>query len=142
LSSAVITTNCHRINEEGDTLGTQRSPSTTRRLKFKHLNIIRVVTPFDLVPLVPPLDPIDIKNTDIFWHLGREIILLDGSNYSVTSGLTSMLRAAKFFKQIPERENLESHRMSSYLKLIEAKIDNATEVPFKNEVGFLNLITP
>jgi len=123
------------------TFGQPKVTNVSGALKYSHLRIIRVVTPLDMVPIVPPLDPIDIKNTDIFWHLGKEIVLLDGSNYSVVSGITSMLRAAKFFKQVPDMKNLESHRMLLYLKLIDAKIDGATEVPFKNEIDFLNLIT-
>jgi triacylglycerol lipase len=124
------------------TFGQPKVTNVSGALKYSQLRIIRVVTPLDIVPIVPPLDPIDIKNPDIFWHLGKEIILLDGPNYSVTSGITSMLRAAKFFKQVPDMNNLESHRMLLYLELIDAKIDSATEVPFKNEVDFLNLIFP
>jgi len=47
--------------------------------KFQHLKINRVVTPEDLVP-----DPVDLNNIGIYWHAGREIILLDGNHYALS----------------------------------------------------------
>ena len=61
--------------------------------RFEHLDILRVVTPTDLVPLVPPFDPLDIKNIDIYWHAGSEIILLEDDTYAILRGVDSMLRA-------------------------------------------------
>ncbi|MFH2131797.1 MAG: lipase family protein [bacterium] len=107
--------------------------------KFNHLNVTRVVTPLDLVPLMPPLDPLDIKNPDIFWHLGREVILLEGSKYSVVTGIPSILRAAEFFNRIPDRDNLANHQMRLYLDLINQKTVNPEEIPFKNSNRFLNM---
>jgi len=40
--------------------------------KIRHINLIRVVAPHDLVPLVPLFDPLDINNIDIYWHAGRD----------------------------------------------------------------------
>jgi len=120
------------------TFGQPKVTNVAGAAAFKHLHLIRVVTTLDLVPVVPPFDPIEIKNTDIFWHLGTEIILLQGSYYSVTSGISSMLRAAKFFTQVPNEDNLENHKMQYYLELINAKLDNAIEEPYKNELEILS----
>ncbi len=100
---------------------------------FKHLNVTRVVTQGDLVPLVPPFDPVDINNMDIYWHLGTEVILLPDTGYSVLVGLDSMLRATKILGKSINQENLEHHKMTSYLGLIGKKRKHATLVPYKND---------
>ena len=99
------------------------------------LEIWRVVTSGDLVPLVPPLEMADINNLNIYWHSGREIILLEGKQYSVTSGVESMLRATKFLAQPLSEKNLRHHQMSYYLALIEAKISDAQWIPYKNDLS-------
>ena len=107
--------------------------------KFKHLNVTRLVTLKDVVPLVPPFDPTnlvlpfdptDINNLDIYWHLGREILLLPGAGYSRLEGLDSMLRATKFLDEQLSEENVEHHKMSFYMELINIKLKNAKEVPY------------
>ncbi|WP_455208905.1 lipase family protein [Kaarinaea lacus] len=101
--------------------------------KLDKLDIWRVVTAKDLVPLVPPLDIADINNMDIYWHSGREIILLEGKQYSIATGIDSMLRATKFLAQPLSEKNLQHHQMSHYLALIEAKIQDAQWIPYKND---------
>lgn len=105
---------------------------------FDHLDIIRFVTPLDMVPIVPPLDPLEIKNTDIFWHSGTAVILLEGINYSTVKGIPAMLRGANFLTAVPGEENLAHHKMTYYLELIEAKRLNSNEIPFKNDIGILD----
>ena len=107
--------------------------------KLQHLNIIRVVTPKDLVPLVPLFDPLDINNIDIFWHAGKEVILLKENQYAVLEGIDSMLRATRFTQQLLTEENLQHHQMSLYLQLLQAKIDSATEVSYENSFNLFNL---
>lgn len=107
--------------------------------KFQHLNISRVVTPKDMVPLVPPFDPLDVKNLDIYWHLGKEILLLKNQDYAILEGLNSMLRAANFTQQTPNEENLHNHRMTLYLDLLDKKIPAARQVPYKNNLNLFNL---
>lgn len=108
--------------------------------KFNELKLIRFVTPTDLVPLVPPLDPLDIKNTNIFWHMGTEVILEKGEQYSSTTGLESMMRATKFLKAVPDQENLEQHRMKVYLDRIQSKTETAVEVPYESGIPMLKAI--
>ena len=104
--------------------------------KFEHLNVSRIVTPRDLVPLSPPFDPVDINNLDIYWHLGTEIILLPDTGYSVLKGVDSMWRATKFIGEPLNEENLKYHEMTRYLDLIGKKINKATLIPYKNDFNF------
>ena len=107
--------------------------------KVQHLDIIRVVTPHDLVPLMPLFDPLDINNLDIFWHAGREVVLLEESSYAILEGTSSMLRATKFTQKPLSPENLEDHQMSVYLKLVEARIASSKLVPYKTNLNLFNL---
>lgn len=106
---------------------------------LKHLNVIRVVTPQDLVPLVPLLDPLDIDNIDIYWHVGREIILLPDRQYAILQGIDSMLRATGFTQRLLGEENLQHHRMQIYLALLANNIEAAEEVTFKHNFNLFNL---
>jgi len=107
--------------------------------KFQHMNIIRVVAPADLVPLVPLFDPLDIKNLDIYWHVGKEVILLDETGYATLEGFDSMLRATKFTQKAWNEENLNNHRMSAYLKLIDARRKASELVPYTTDFNLFNL---
>lgn len=117
------------------TFGQPKVTNFSGSRKLDELEIWRVVTPGDLVPLVPPLDMADINNLNIYWHSGREIILLEGKQYSITSGIESMLRATKFLAQPLSEKNLRHHQMSHYLTLIEAKTSNAQWIPYKNDLS-------
>jgi len=125
------------------TFGQPKLTNVTGALKFKHLKLIRVVTEKDYVPLVPPLDLADIKNINIYWHLGEEIILLDmlpdKTDYSTTRGLQSMLRATRFLTEKPGVDNLQSHFMSHYIDSIKNKIGKATYTPYKNNFNIFDL---
>ncbi|MDX1813003.1 MAG: lipase family protein, partial [Gammaproteobacteria bacterium] len=81
------------------TFGQPKVTNITGSRKLDPLNLWRVVTPRDLVPLVPPLHMADINSLNIYWHAGREIILLPGKQYTITSGIESMLRATKFLAE-------------------------------------------
>lgn len=106
---------------------------------FSHLPLLRVVTEKDIVPLVPPLSPLQIKNLDIYWHMGEEMILLQGQDYALTQGLKSMLRATKFTSALPSETNLQAHKMQTYLDLISLKIEEATQVPYKTELNLFGV---
>lgn len=107
--------------------------------KFQHLNILRIVTPKDLVPLVPPLDPLDINNIDIYWHLGQEVVLLADNTYAVLEGINSMLRATKFTQETLSENNIQNHLMSQYLDMVNKKIPEARLVTFKNSFNLFNI---
>ena len=121
------------------TFGQPKVSNITGANSFKHLNHIRVVTPKDLVPLVPLIDPLDLNNLDIYWHSGKEVILLPGTTYAMTEGINSMLRATKFTQQALDENNLHNHRMSLYMELLDKKIHSARLVPYKNSFNLFNL---
>lgn len=107
---------------------------------FRHLDIIRVVTWRDLVPLLPPLDLLDIGRLDIYWHLGREIVLLEGDDYAALEGMKSMMRAARVINTLLGQENLEHHRMAGYLGQVERRAAAASLVPYDTDVDLLKLL--
>jgi len=118
------------------TFGQPKVTNVAGAEKFSDLPLTRIVTAKDIVPLVPPLSPMQIKELDIYWHIGEEVILLDNSEYSQTNGIKSMLRATKFTSSIPDEENLNAHKMDNYARLVDQLIDNAVEIPYKTEISF------
>jgi len=121
------------------TFGQPKVTNIPGSYKFQHLDITRVVTPDDLVPLVPIMDPMDIKNIDIYWHQGIEIILLPKTNYSMTEGISSMLRATKFTQQALTKANIINHKMTEYVLLIDKKIPDSNLVPYKTSFNLFNM---
>lgn len=107
--------------------------------QLKNLNIDRIVMPRDLVPLVPPFDPLDINNIEIYWHAGKEIILLDDTRYSIVGGVDAMLRATKFTQQLLDQQNISNHQMLHYIKAINKKIPTAKYVTYENNFNLFNL---
>jgi len=103
--------------------------------KFDSLPLIRVVTPLDIVPLVPPLSPLQIQDLDIYWHMGEEVILMGNKAYAQTNGLKSMLRATKFTSALPNESNVLAHQMSTYNHLIDGLLLGAKEVPYKMQIN-------
>lgn len=121
------------------TFGQPKVTDMTGSDKFQHLNVIRVVTPKDMVPLVPPLVVTDINNIEIYWHLGKEVILLPGIDYAVLEGVDSMLRATGFTQEPLSEDNLTDHQMALYLRMIDKKIPIARLVKFENSFNLFNL---
>lgn len=122
------------------TFGQPKVTNIPGSVEFSHLNILRFVTPDDLVPLVPPLDPMDIKNIDIYWHLGKEVILYPGPQYSQIGVLSSMMRATKILSKRISEKNLMQHQMLHYLDAIENKLQSAKEVPFQSNIKMLDFL--
>ncbi len=106
---------------------------------LQSLDIIRVVTQKDIVPLVPFFDPLEFNNLDIYWHAGTELLLLDGNQYSVLQGVNSMLRATRFTQQAFNEVNLQHHQMQFYLQRIDAKLETAEKVAYENSFNLFNL---
>lgn len=121
------------------TFGQPKVTNITGAKKFEHLDIIRVVMPRDLVPLVPLLDPVDINDLDIYWHAGKEVILLADTSYAILEGVSSMLRATRFTREPLTENNLQEHQMGLYLRMLDTKIPTARLVPFKNSLNLFNL---
>ena len=118
------------------TFGQPKVTNISGSRKFKHLNIIRLVTPKDVVPLMPPLDPMDLMNLSIFWHQGREVVLFENNQYAVLSGTDSMLRVSDFLNDVPGEKHLKSHFMTTYIAHLKSKLRSPQEVTFKSDFKF------
>ncbi len=118
------------------TFGQPKVTNISGSQKFNHMNIKRLVTPKDIVPLVPPLDPLDLMNLSIFWHQGSEVILFKNDQYAVLSGIDSMMRATDFLNDIPGEQNINNHFMSTYINHLKNKQVSVREIPFKSDFKF------
>ncbi|MBT8436556.1 MAG: lipase family protein [Gammaproteobacteria bacterium] len=125
--------------EQVITFGQPKVTNISGANKLQHINVIRVVTPFDLVPLVPPIDPLDLSNLDVYWHAGKEVILLTETQYAILQGTDSMLRATKFTQKPLTKDNLNNHQMPLYLESIKAKTRSSKLVPYKTDFNLFNL---
>lgn len=103
--------------------------------RYESMPLTRVVTPLDLVPIVPPLSPLELKRLDIYWHNGEEIILNAPGQFSRVSGMKSMLRASKFLNKVPDETNAHAHEMQTYLMLLDANQKGHKEIPYKMEIN-------
>jgi hypothetical protein len=121
------------------TFGQPKVTNVSGALAFRHLDVIRVVTSQDLVPLVPPLDAIDINKIDIYWHLGKEIVLLNENDYALLEGIKSMMRSTKVINTTPNQKNLYDHQMSGYLRHVERRTETAELVPYETGIDLLKL---
>lgn len=121
------------------TFGQPKITNITGANRYSHLHVLRVVTPADMVPLVPPFDPLNMSDLNIYWHTGTELVLNADNTYSILSGINSMMRAADFTQTIPNDRNLQNHQMRYYLSLIENKLGHGREVPYKSVFNLFNL---
>jgi len=125
--------------EQVTTFGQPKVTNIAGANKIQHIKVIRVVTPLDLVPLVPLFDPLDLSNVDVYWHTGKEVILLANSQYAVLEGTESMLRASSFTQRLLSEENLQHHQMRLYLNMVRARIKSSKLVPYQNNYNLFNL---
>ncbi len=121
------------------TFGQPKVTNIAGSQKFAHLELIRVVTEKDVIPLVPPLDVLDIKDIDIYWHLGLEVVLLEGNKYALLKGLQSIMRATKVINTEMNEENLQHHTMAAYLAQLEQKSQVADRVPYDTSINIFQL---
>jgi len=119
--------------DEVITFGQPKVTNITGSQTFKHLNVKRLVTPKDMVPLVPPVDPVNLMDFSIFWHQGTEVFLYSDQRYAVLTGMNSMLRAASFLNDVPSEQHLSHHFMSSYIEYLKPKLENPIQVEYKND---------
>lgn len=115
------------------TFGQPKVTNRSGASRFENLNVIRIVTEHDMVPIMPPFDISDIMNTklDIFWHLGKAYLLLPDRFYATLDGLNSLKHGMGFFNKKPSRENIDAHRMDTYLNLIEGKVNDSVSIPYQ-----------
>lgn len=106
--------------------------------RFAHLDVTRLVMPSDMVPLMPPMDAMDMMNVDIYWHLGTEIVLQKGNTYSQLEGVNSMLRATDFLNEVISEKNMQQHFMARYINSLKLKQLNPQKIPYKNTFNIYN----
>ena len=114
------------------TFGQPKVTNMTGSRQYGHLDVTRVVTPRDMVPLLPPLDPMDMMSMDIYWHQGTELVLLEGNSYAELEGVDSVMRATDFLNEMLSEKNVQHHFMTEYIKLITPKLVNSKQVPYQN----------
>jgi triacylglycerol lipase len=124
------------------TFGQPKVTNISGSRKFKHLDVKRLVTPKDIVPLVPPLDPMDMMNLSIFWHQGKEILLYSNNQYSVLSGVDSMMRATDFLNDIPSDQHIKNHFMSTYIAHLKSKQISPEEISYRSDFKFSDWFSP
>lgn len=124
------------------TFGQPKVTNISGSRAFKHLNVKRLVTPKDIIPLVPPLDPMELMNLSIFWHQGTEIVLFNNSQYSVLTGIDSMMRTTDFLNDIPSEQHISNHFMSTYINHLKTKLESAEEIKFKSDFKFSDWFGP
>ena len=118
------------------TFGQPKVTNVSGSRKFNHLDIKRLVTAKDMVPLVPPVDPLDLMKLSIFWHQGTEIVLYKNNQYSVLTGVDSMMRAVDFLNDIPGEQNLRNHFMTTYINHLQSKLKTPVEIEYKRDFKF------
>lgn len=131
------------------TFGQPKVTNFTGAQNFSNLNLLRTVTAKDFVPLLPPIDAVNlnisdlnsVSNVGIYWPLGQEIILLGKNEYSITKGLDSMLRATRFLNKQPDMENLQHHQIAHYLQAIKDRQQDARWVPYKNDFSIFSIFS-
>jgi len=121
------------------TFGQPKVTNVSGAQAFAHIDLSRVVTAQDMVPLVPPLDVMDINDIDIYWHLGKEIVLVNDNDFALLEGIKSMMRSTKVFNASPIQKNLDDHQMSGYLQHIERRTKAATLVPYETGIDLREL---
>ncbi len=119
--------------DEVITFGQPKVTNISGSKKFSHLNIKRLVMPKDIVPLVPPVDPMNLMQLSIFWHQGTEIIIFDNNQYAVIMGIDSMMRALDFLNDVPGEDHINNHFMSSYIKNLKSKLNSPQEILHKSD---------
>lgn len=121
------------------TFGQPKVTNVAGAAKLQRVDLVRVVTPVDLVPLLPLFDPLDINNLDVYWHGGREVVLLADGEYAVLEGIDSMLRATRFTRQALSEDNLAYHRMALYLEMLAPKVEASRRVSYPVDFNIFNL---
>ncbi len=123
------------------TFGQPKITDKAGATKFSDLPVTRVVTENDVVPLVPPIDPSAISAIDqpnIYWHLGKEIILFPGIYYSTLQGKEAMLRSLAILRIKLTAKELDAHRMANYLALVSEKKSSAKIIPYRDRAQYLD----
>lgn len=138
LGGAVAVILAMYLDKQGYTVGdviTFGQPKVTNRSgakTFQHLHVVRINTALDMVPLVPPFDASQILSWkfDVFWHIGKEYVLLSDKYYSELDGLDSLLRGADFLVKKPTVDNIAAHKIVTYIELLKNLANQGIQIPY------------
>ena len=124
------------------TFGQPRVTNYAGARALRSLDVLRVVTPLDMVPLTPPVDPLQLMQgkLDIYWHAGTELLLLEGKHYAILQGMDSMLRATRLDLNTLPQQLLGHHSMDAYLQGLRDKRDNAEQVAFEADFSVFDML--
>ena len=117
------------------TFGQPKVANFSAAQSYSTLPLIRVVTPRDVIPLIPPVDIVEINRPDIYWHMGEAIILAGKGQYSRLNGLRAMLRATNIVGEPFGEENLQHHFIDYYLQELRQLEKSANEVSFEHRLN-------
>ncbi len=106
--------------------------------KFSDLPVKRIVAEKDIVPLLPPIDYRVMNHLNIYWPLGIEIVLYPDEHYSTLTAEETMLRSLTGLNVQPSAEELDAHRMTNYMSLIEQKGHDTVNIPYRDRAQYLN----
>ncbi len=97
--------------------------------KYATINVIRYVAEKDIVPLIPPLAPREFKKAGLYWHIGNAVILNDAGDYTSLNSTQSMHRAIRASYTNLTAQDLDAHKMQSYLQLTSALANKPSSNP-------------
>ena len=120
------------------TFGQPKVTNITGSRKFRHLNLKRLVTQKDIVPLVPPINPMNFMQLSVFWPQGTEVILLHNNQYALTTGIDSAKRALDFLNDVPSEQHIKDHFMSSYISNLKSKLGTVKETKYKTDFNVMD----
>jgi len=89
---------------------------------------------------LPPFSFNNVSLSEIYWHVGDEILLYSGEQYTRLNAQQSILRAADLMMQIPDEQNIEAHKMRYYLYVLQPKLRQAIYLPYKSMANPFNWI--
>ncbi|MDH5217929.1 MAG: lipase family protein [Gammaproteobacteria bacterium] len=115
-----------------DSIYTYGQPKVTDRHganKFKSIPLIRYANNKDIVPLVPPLSRDQESHWDIYWHLGKEVLLYPDTRYVQLGADASVLRGLTgYYDDLFKKRDLGAHSLVNYIASLQAKIPTSQEV--------------
>lgn len=125
------------LDHEGYRVGvihTYGQPKVTDRegsARFAHLNVIRVVTDKDVVPLVPPAGTDETGAAGFYWHFGQEVVVFPGIYYALLNEPQVLLRqAANYVPNLVTERELGAHAMDNYLGMLNPKIKRVSQIAY------------
>jgi hypothetical protein len=104
--------------------------------KLTSLPIVRVVDENDIVPMLPPT-LFNNKLFGIYEHVGAEVVLLEGPNYSYLPTHDASRISIGELSRSMRLADLHDHHMDKYLIRLSSKTKTAVEIPYQKREKFV-----